>query len=149
MRSGRVSVWAQTGHTNPFDPPHFTVSCFLATVGSAQNLGFVLLYTTAISSPLMQRSSFCPQSIATWPPPGPRLNHPPLPSQPNPPPPHNVHSNINFSICPRPSVTSVPLAETATWQGDRLNWRVFCTEDHRSMTLERTGEKKKEGKKKG
>lgn len=27
------------------------------------------------------------------------------------------------------------LAETATWQGDRLNWKVFRTEDHPSMTL--------------
>lgn len=55
--------WAQTGHTNPFDPPHFTVSCFLATNGFVQNLGFVLLYTTAISAPLVQRSPFFSPSI--------------------------------------------------------------------------------------
>lgn len=71
----------------PLIPPHFTVSCFLATVGSAQNLGFALLYTTAISAPLMQRSPFFPPSMphrAT--------------TTPRPLPPHSVHGNIHFSF---------------------------------------------------
>lgn len=63
------------------------------------------------------------------------INTPPS-QPPRPPlPPHNVHSNIHFSFCSPFPATSLQLAATATWHGDRLNWKVFCTEGHQSMTL--------------
>lgn len=52
----------------------------------------------------------------------------------NTPPSINIRSNIHFSLCSSFSSTSLQLAVTATWQWDRLNWKVFCTEDHQNMT---------------
>lgn len=71
----------------------------------------------------MQRSSFFPPINTDADQPAPLTPLLPLgrgPAPPPPPPPHDVHSNIHFSICSRP--------HCALWQGDRFDWRVFCTE---------------------
>lgn len=91
----------------------------------------MLLYTTAISTPLMQRSPLFPPSI-------------PTPPTPQPFPPLDVHSNIHFSFCSPPiSVTSPHLAVTAPWHGDRLNWKVFV---HRGPSEHDASQRKKKKK---